>query len=105
MRTTAPAADPAGYAQLFVSAWLRSNAAEATSAQTRRAQSLAPDSQLPNPVAGAHTTPQSVTAVRSTQRGDGAWSVTVAGPSEAVPSVGLIGCSVMAFLVTPQRGR
>ncbi|MFH9829346.1 hypothetical protein [Streptomyces bobili] len=61
---TAAAADPAGYAQLFVSAWLRSSANDANSAQAHLAQSLAPDAELPLPVpaGGAQATPQSVTA-------------------------------------------
>ncbi|MGW5465443.1 conjugal transfer protein [Streptomyces sp. NPDC003996] len=75
---TAAAADPAGYAQLFLSAWLRSSADDATSAQARLAQSMAPDVELPDPAAGALSRPLSVTAVRSAQRGGGAWSVTVA---------------------------
>lgn len=78
VRTTAVAADPAGYAQLFVHAWLRSSADDASSAQARLAQSMAPDVELPDPAADAQSTPQSVTAVRSAQRADGAWSVTVA---------------------------
>ncbi|WP_020123829.1 conjugal transfer protein [Streptomyces canus] len=78
VRTTAVAADPAGYAQLFVHAWLRSSADDASSAQARLAQSMAPDVDLPAPAADAQLTPQSVTAVRSAQRADGAWSVTVA---------------------------
>ncbi|MGW5548566.1 conjugal transfer protein, partial [Streptomyces sp. NPDC003998] len=75
---TAAAADPAGYAQLFLSAWLRSSADDATSAQARLAQSMAPDVELPSPATGALSRPLSVTAVRSAQRGGGAWSVTVA---------------------------
>ncbi|MBC7270114.1 MAG: conjugal transfer protein [Streptomyces sp.] len=78
VRTAAAAADPAGYAQLFVSAWLRSSADDATTAQARLAQSMAPDVELPSPAAGAQPRPASVTAVRSTQRADGSWSVTVA---------------------------
>lgn len=80
VRAAAAGADPGGYAQLFVSAWLRSSADDATSAQARLAQSLAPDVELPDPAtgAGAQLTPQSVTAVRSAQRTGGAWSVTVA---------------------------
>ena len=78
VRTVAAAAEPGGYAQLFVSAWLRSSADDATSAQARLAQSLAPDVELPDPAAGAQPAPQSVTAVRSAQRSGGAWSVTVA---------------------------
>ncbi|WP_369276023.1 conjugal transfer protein [Streptomyces sp. R11] len=78
VRTTAVAADPVGYAQLFVHAWLRSSADDASSAQARLAHSMAPDVELPDPAADAQSTPQSVTAVRSAQRADGAWSVTVA---------------------------
>ena len=78
VRTTAVAADPAGYAQLFVHAWLRSSADDASSAQARLAQSMAPDVELPDPAADAQSKSESVTAVRSAQRADGAWSVTVA---------------------------
>ncbi|MCX4598252.1 conjugal transfer protein [Streptomyces sp. NBC_01549] len=78
VRTAAAAADPGGYAQLFVSAWLRSSANDATTAQARLAQSLAPDVELPDPATGAQSKPQSVTAVRSAQRTGDAWSVTVA---------------------------
>ncbi|WP_406410491.1 conjugal transfer protein [Streptomyces sp. NBC_01614] len=77
-RTTAAAADPAGYAQLFVHAWLRSSADDATSAQSRLAQSMAPDVELPDLAADAQATPASVTAVRSARRAGGLWSVTVA---------------------------
>ncbi|MGW4559059.1 hypothetical protein ACWEOV_36270 [Streptomyces sp. NPDC004365] len=73
---TAFAADPGGYAQLFVGAWLRSSADDPTTAQARLAQSMAPDVELPDPAADAQSAPQSVTAVRSAQRGAGAWSVT-----------------------------
>ncbi|MEU6610276.1 conjugal transfer protein [Streptomyces shenzhenensis] len=78
VRTAAAAADPGGYAQVFVGAWLRSDADDETSAQARLAQSMAPDVELPGPAADAQSTPESVTAVRSAQRGAGAWSVTVA---------------------------
>ncbi|MET8411741.1 conjugal transfer protein [Streptomyces sp. NPDC005195] len=78
VRTASSAADPSGYAQLFVGAWLRSSAADVTSAQARLAQSMAPDADLPDPAPGAQSKPASVTAVRSAQRGSGAWSVTVA---------------------------
>ncbi|WP_193433610.1 hypothetical protein [Streptomyces fodineus] len=64
VRTTVSAADPAGYVQLLVSAWLRSNADDATSAQARLAQSMAPDVELPQPAAGGQPTAQFVTAVR-----------------------------------------
>lgn len=78
VRSAAVAADPGGYAQLFLSAWLHSSADDATSAQARLAQSMAPDVELPDPAPDAQSTPQSVTAVRSAQRANGAWSVTVA---------------------------
>ncbi|MFE5923926.1 conjugal transfer protein [Streptomyces sp. NPDC056468] len=78
VRTTAVAADPAGYAQLFVHAWLRSSADDATSAQSRLAQSMARNVELPDPAAAAQAKPTSVTAVRSAQREGGLWSVTVA---------------------------
>jgi hypothetical protein len=78
VRTAAQTADPGGYAQVFVGAWLRSSANDETSAQARLAQSMAPDVELPDPAADAQSAPQSVTAVRSAQRGAGAWAVTVA---------------------------
>jgi hypothetical protein len=78
VRSAAAVADPAGYAQVFVGAWLRSSADDANSAQARLAQSLAPDIDLPDPVASAQPKPATVTAVRSAQREDGAWAVTVA---------------------------
>ncbi|MEU5324146.1 conjugal transfer protein [Streptomyces sp. NPDC021056] len=78
LRTTAVGADPSGYAQLFVSAWLRSSADDASSAQARLAQSMAPRVALPDPLSAAQSAPVSVTAVRSAQRAQGAWSVTVA---------------------------
>ncbi|MFE2487167.1 conjugal transfer protein [Streptomyces mirabilis] len=78
VRSAAAAADPAGYAQVFVDAWLRSSAGDANSAQARLAQSLAPDVDLPDPVASAQPDPAAVTTVRSAQREDGEWAVTVA---------------------------
>ncbi|MGW1562782.1 conjugal transfer protein [Streptomyces sp. NPDC002144] len=78
VRTTTAATDPSGYAQVFVSAWLRSDAYDETSAQARLAQSMAPDVELPSPATDAQSALQSVTAVRSAQRGTGAWTVTVA---------------------------
>ncbi|GAA2702651.1 hypothetical protein GCM10010310_73790 [Streptomyces violaceolatus] len=78
VRTAAAAADPAGYAQVFLDAWLRSSADEAGSVQARLAQSLAPDVALPDPAAGAQSKLRSVTAVRSVQRDGGVWAVTVA---------------------------
>jgi hypothetical protein len=53
LRTAVVAADPGGYARMFVHAWLRSRADDARSAQARLAQSLAPGVELPDPAAGA----------------------------------------------------
>ncbi|MEU9671456.1 hypothetical protein AB0E25_39125 [Streptomyces bobili] len=78
VRSAATAADPAGYAQVFVESWLRSSTDDANSAQARLAQSLAPDVDPPDPVASAQPKPASVTAVRSAQQGDGEWAVTAA---------------------------
>lgn len=75
---TAVAADPAGYAQVFISAWLRSSAEDTTTAQARLAQSMAPDVELPGPVPDAQPEPASVTAVRSAHTSGGTWQVTVA---------------------------
>ncbi|MFJ3338642.1 conjugal transfer protein [Streptomyces sp. NPDC086766] len=78
VHTAAAAADPSGYAQMFVDAWLRSDADDPTSAQARLAHSLAPDVDLPAPAADAQPRLESVTAVRSARRDSGAWAVTVA---------------------------
>ncbi|WP_324605965.1 conjugal transfer protein [Streptomyces sp. NRRL S-813] len=78
VRTAAGAADPAGYAQLFLSAWLRASADDATRAQARLAQVLAPGVDLPETAGAAQVRLDSVTAVRSAQRGGGRWAVTVA---------------------------
>lgn len=70
MRTTAAAANPSGYVQLFMGASLRSSASEAATAQAGPAQSLGPDVELPNRATHAHDAHarlESVTAVRSTQ--------------------------------------
>ncbi|AZQ39976.1 conjugal transfer protein [Streptomyces cyaneochromogenes] len=77
VRSAAASADPGGYAQLFVSVWLRSSADDAESAQARLAQSMAPNVELPEAAAGAQA-PQGVIAVRSARRAGGTWSVTVA---------------------------
>ncbi|MFJ3309682.1 hypothetical protein ACIPSA_43105 [Streptomyces sp. NPDC086549] len=78
LRTATSATDPGGYAQVFIGAWLRSDANDETSAQARLAQSTAPDVELPNPAADAQSAPQLVTAVRNAHRADGARAVTVA---------------------------
>ncbi|MFE2823534.1 conjugal transfer protein [Streptomyces sp. NPDC059271] len=77
-RPAAQSTDPAGFAQLFVDAWLRSSTDDATTAQARLAQSLAPDVELPDPAEGAQPRLESVTAVRSAHRSGDVWSVTVA---------------------------
>ncbi|MFF9705377.1 conjugal transfer protein [Streptomyces griseofuscus] len=77
-RTAAVVADPGGYAQLFLGAWLRSSADDATSARARLARSMAPEVDLPAPDPDAQPAVQSVTAMRSVRRGSGTWSVTVA---------------------------
>ncbi|MET8102198.1 conjugal transfer protein [Streptomyces sp. NPDC005236] len=77
-RTAAVEADPAGYAQVFVDAWLRSSAEDSSSAQARLAQSMGPDVELPDREGGAHARLESVTVVRSAQRSEQAWLVTVA---------------------------
>ncbi|MGW3667431.1 conjugal transfer protein [Streptomyces sp. NPDC005141] len=106
---TSVAADPSGYAQLFVGAWLRSSADDATSAQARLAQSMGPDIELPDPAVGAQSKPASVTTVRSTKRASDAWSVTVAAQYAdgavryfAVPI--LVDRAGTAFAVTAQPG-
>ncbi|MER6442797.1 conjugal transfer protein [Streptomyces sp. NPDC001185] len=76
-RAGAQRPDPAGFAQLFVGAWLRSSTDDPASAQARLAQSMAPDVGLPDPE-GAQPGPESVTAVSSAYRTGSSWSVTVA---------------------------
>jgi len=78
MRTMAVGADPGGFAQLFVGAWLRSSSDDVEGAQARLARSVAPDVDLPAPASGAQSKLVSVTAVRSMQRTAGQWWVTVA---------------------------
>ncbi|MGW7067074.1 conjugal transfer protein [Streptomyces sp. NPDC054855] len=73
---TASVGDPAGYVVEFVDAWLRSTD-DASSAASRRAQSMAPDVTLPTLDEDAPA-PRRVTAVRSAPRKGGQWSVTVA---------------------------
>ncbi|MEU8795428.1 conjugal transfer protein [Streptomyces sp. NPDC048643] len=77
-RPVAQRSDPAGFAQLFVGAWLHSSADDASSAQARLAQSMAPDVELPDRGERAQPGPESVTAVRSAPRSGDVWSVTVA---------------------------
>ncbi|MET9462253.1 conjugal transfer protein [Streptomyces canus] len=74
VKTTA-GANPSGYATVFLGAWLRSRAGAESTAQSRLAQSMAPDVDLPGTV---DAQPESVVAVRSVQQTGTAWSVTVA---------------------------
>ncbi|MFD9791336.1 conjugal transfer protein [Streptomyces sp. NPDC059070] len=74
---TPVAADPSGYAELFLTAWLRSSAVDENSAQARLAQALAPSVPLPQPT-GAQSVLDRAIAVRSAHRGGGQWLVTVA---------------------------
>lgn len=77
-RTVAqPSQDPSGYAELFVSSWLRSNAHDEDSAQSRRTRSMAPDVALPEPAAVAQSRLEGVRSVRSVKDGR-SWVVTVA---------------------------
>ncbi|WP_415954393.1 conjugal transfer protein [Streptomyces sp. KLOTTS4A1] len=69
-------ADPSGYAEVFLAAWLRSSDADAD-VQARVAQAMAPSVALPEP-AGDVQRAADVHAVRSVQRAGGRWSVTVA---------------------------
>ncbi|SNX88499.1 conjugative transposon protein TcpC [Streptomyces sp. TLI_55] len=78
LRSGSAAADPAGYAQLFLGLWLRSSTDDASTAQAAFAQSMAPNVDLPDLAPDAQSPLASVTAVRSAQRTAGAWSVTVA---------------------------
>ncbi|GAA5077009.1 hypothetical protein GCM10023336_67450 [Streptomyces similanensis] len=71
VRTATAVTDPGGYAQVFISAWLRSDANDEMSAQARLAQSMAPDVELPDPAADAQSAPQS--AVRSAAPARGRW--------------------------------
>ncbi|MGW3651666.1 conjugal transfer protein [Streptomyces sp. NPDC000878] len=74
---TAAASSPAGYATVFLNAWLHSHAAGESSAQAQLAQSMGPSVDLPE-ASGAQPRPESVVAVRSAQRTGTSWSVTLA---------------------------
>ncbi|MER5184779.1 conjugal transfer protein [Streptomyces sp. NPDC002896] len=76
VRTPVPA-NPAGYAGVFLTAWLRSSRGDDSSAQARLAQSLAPEVDLPER-GDAQPKLESVVAVRSAQRSGQRWSVTLA---------------------------
>ncbi|MEU5436445.1 conjugal transfer protein [Streptomyces sp. NPDC020719] len=74
---TPVAADPSGYAELYLAAWLRSTSSDESSAQARLAQALAPSVALPRPT-GAQSVLERAVAVRSAHGEGGRWSVTVA---------------------------
>ncbi|MGW6893703.1 conjugal transfer protein [Streptomyces chartreusis] len=76
VNTTAPAS-PAGYATVFLNAWLRSHADGASTAQARLAQSIAPGIELPD-TSNAQPDPASVVAVRTAQQTGTTWTVTLA---------------------------
>lgn len=92
---TEVAADPSGYAAQFVAAWLRGRSDGSDTAAVRVAESMAPSVELPEPATDMPVVAQ-VTAVRSAQRGDGRWSVTVAAQYSA---------SVRYFAVPVAAGR
>ncbi|MEU9662995.1 conjugal transfer protein [Streptomyces chartreusis] len=75
--TPAVPASPAGYATVFLQAWLRSRSEAEDTAQARLAQSLAPGVELPD-TSDAQPEPVSVVAVRTAQQTGTAWSVTLA---------------------------
>ncbi|MGR3935303.1 conjugal transfer protein [Streptomyces sp. BRA346] len=68
---------PSGYAELFMTLWLRSDA-RGEGAVVRRLRAMAPGVNLPEPSEGAQPDAARVTAVRSVHRPDGSWTVTVA---------------------------
>ncbi|MER7982425.1 conjugal transfer protein [Streptomyces sp. NPDC095817] len=69
-RTVAqPSQDPSGYAELFVSSWLRSSAHDEESAQSRRARAMAPDVALPEQAPVAQSRLEGVRSVRSARDG------------------------------------
>ncbi|MET7457974.1 hypothetical protein ABZT03_40240 [Streptomyces sp. NPDC005574] len=75
VHSAAVAADPAGYVQVFVDAWLRSCAANSSRAQAWLTQSLEPDVDLPDPDQdpgrGCAAEAGHLTAVRSVADGCG----------------------------------
>lgn len=73
-----PSADPSGFAEVFVAAWLRSDAT-GDGEPERAAQAMAPSVALPEPVGDAQRgAVERVSAVRSARQSGGLWSVTVA---------------------------
>ncbi|KUM97382.1 hypothetical protein AQI95_41940 [Streptomyces yokosukanensis] len=70
------AADPAGYAELVLSVWLRSGTGQ-DSVAARQLRAMAPSLQPPTWAEHAPAV-ERLAAVHSARQGDGAWSVTVA---------------------------
>ncbi|MFF4482943.1 conjugal transfer protein [Streptomyces sp. NPDC001520] len=103
-------ADPSGFAELFVTLWLRSDSRSEESAGERRLRAMAPGVDLPEPREGAQPDVDRVVAVRSASLSRGAWSVTVAAQSGeqvryfAVPVVAS-GDSGEAFVVAAAPAR
>ncbi|MCC3655864.1 conjugal transfer protein [Streptomyces sp. S07_1.15] len=78
---TAAAADPSGWAEVFLAAWLRADDRDQDSPSAVVVRSIAPEVELPRPggsdaTAGAGL--DRVAAVHSRRLGDGEWSVTLA---------------------------
>ncbi|MFI1169185.1 conjugal transfer protein [Streptomyces sp. NPDC020801] len=73
---TEAAADPAGFAELFLGLWLRSGTGQDSPA-ARQLHVMAPSVQPPTWGERAPGV-ERLTAVRTARQGDGAWSVTVA---------------------------
>ncbi|MGR3938448.1 conjugal transfer protein [Streptomyces sp. BRA346] len=107
-------ADPSGYAELFVTLWLRSDGRSEGSTAVRRIRAMAPGVDLPEPRESAQPDRglERVTAVRSARLAGGAWSVTVAAQFSggqvryfAVPLVVSGGGGAGAFAVTTGPAR
>ncbi|QKV90392.1 conjugal transfer protein [Streptomyces sp. NA02950] len=104
-------ADPSGYAELFVTLWLRSDSRSEERAEVRRLRAMAPGVDLPEPREGAQPDVDRVVAVRSARLSGGAWSVTVAAQSGgqvryfAVPLVASGRSDAGAFVVTAGPAR
>ena len=88
--SASPAADPAGFAQMFLSLWLRTDSAEDTG-QSSALRAMAPGVDLltnPQNTQSARTVAQTA-VIRSTQIGPGDWSVVVAAELVAGPAAQL----------------
>ncbi|MEU5930035.1 conjugal transfer protein [Streptomyces antimycoticus] len=104
-------ADPSGFAELFVTLWLRSDSRSEESAGERRLRAMAPGVDLPEPREGAQPGVDRVVAVRSAPLSHGAWSVTVAAQTGeqvryfAVPVVASGDSGSGAFVVVAAPAR